>query len=162
MNAKATAIADTTCELDDLLTESQDLLEDLNSLLAESTKLHQAKTHQRQGKTLSTEQSELLEANHLAEQMQIWEAKQALAHFTDVGCSCGNHFRRFDGWYVLQEHKRQPGTIKLIRGDSPQKLPLAQFVTLEKVAYCHECLSNAQLPVVTKEHLPVLSTFAGA
>ena len=132
-------------------------LDDLDTLLEESTALHRAKKAKATGRKLTAEQSELLEANHLAEQMQVWEGVAAVAHFIHTTCSCGSEHRRFNAWYKLLQHRRQDSR-RLVRCDDHEGLPASQHITQERVGYCHECLSNAGLPVADlEEHLILAS-----
>ena len=136
-------------------------LDDLDALLEESTALHQAKKAKATGRKLTAEQSELLEANHLAEQMQVWEPIKAVAHFIHTTCSCGHSFRRFNAWYKLLEHRRQESS-RLVRCDDHEGLPSSRYVTKESVGYCNECLGNVGLPFADAEDLSILTSLGEA
>ena len=132
-------------------------LDDLDALLEESTALAGAKRAQRQGRKLSAEQNELLEANHLAEQMQVWKPVEAVAHFIHTTCSCGHESRRFNAWYKLLVHRRQESS-RLVRCDGHEGLPSSQHTTKEVVGYCHECLSAVGLPIANVKDLSMLTS----
>ena len=136
-------------------------LDDLDALLEESTALAGAKRAQKQGRKLTDEQSELLEANRLAEQMQVWEPVEAVAHFIHTTCSCGHEQRRFNSWYKLLEHRRQDSR-RLVRCDDHEGLPASQYVTREAVGYCHKCLGTAGLPFADAEDLSILTSLGEA
>lgn len=164
MKAKPDLISDLE-ELDELLAESTqageaddlDDLEDLDALLAESTTLAAAKRAQKQGRKLTPEQAEILESNHLAEQMQVWEPVEAIAHFIHTTCSCGHEFRRFNAWYKLLKHRRQDSR-RLVRCDDHEGLPASQHITQETVGYCSECLGNVGLPAADLEKHSILTS----
>ena len=153
-------------DLEDLVAESTrtvtastvEDLDDLDALLEESTAIASAKRAQKQGRKLTAEQSELLEANHLAEQMHVWEPVEAVAHFIHTTCSCGHEFRRFNAWYKLLQHRWQEGSARLVRTDDHEGLPSSQYITQEQVGYCHECLSTAGLPMQDAWNMPMLSS----
>ena len=132
-------------------------LDDLDALLEESTALAGAKRAQKQGRKLTAEQSELLEANHLAEQMQVWEGVEAVAHFIHTTCACGSEHRRFNAWYKLLEHRRQDSR-RLVRCDDHEGLPSSQHITHEQVGYCHECLGRVGLPKADLEEISMLTS----
>ena len=132
-------------------------LDDLDALLEESTALAGAKRAQKQGRKLTAEQNELLEANHLAEQMTVWKPVEAVAHFIHTTCSCGHEFRRFNAWYKLLEHRRQDSS-RLVRCDDHEGLPSSQYVTREAVGYCNECLGSVGLPFADAADLPMLTS----
>lgn len=132
-------------------------LDDLDSLLEESTALASAKRAQKQGRKLTAEQADILESNHLAEQMQVWEPLEAVAHFIHTTCSCGHEFRRFNAWYKLLKHRRQDSS-RLVRCDDHEGLPSSQHTTKEVVGYCHECLSTVGLPIANVEDLSMLTS----
>jgi hypothetical protein len=132
-------------------------LDDLDALLEESTALAGAKRAQKQGRKLTAEQADLLESNRLAEQMQVWEGVEAIAHFIHTTCSCGHEFRRFNSWYKLLEHRRQDSR-RLVRCDDHEGLPASQHITQEAVGYCHECLGNVGLPAADWGEHPMLAS----
>lgn len=132
-------------------------LDDLDSLLEESTALASAKRAQKQGRKLTAEQADILESNHLAEQMQVWEPVEAVAHFIHTTCSCGHESRRFNAWYKLLKHRRQDSS-RLVRCDDHEGLPSSQHTTKEVVGYCHECLSTVGLPIANVEDLSMLTS----
>lgn len=132
-------------------------LDDLDALLEESTALAGAKRAQKQGRKLTVEQAETLESNRLAEQMQVWEPVEAVAHFIHTTCSCGHEFRRFNSWYKLLEHRRQDSR-RLVRCDDHEGLPSSQYITQETVGYCHECLGNVGLPAADLEEHSMLAS----
>ena len=132
-------------------------LDDLDALLEESTALAGAKRAQKQGRKLAAGQAAILEANHLAEQMQVWESVEAVAHFIHTTCSCGHEFRRFNAWYKLLEHRRQDSS-RLVRCDDHEGLPSSQYVTREAVGYCNECLGAVGLPFADAEDLSILTS----
>ena len=132
-------------------------LDDLDALLEESTALAGAKRAQKQGRKLTDEQNELLEANRLAEQMQVWEPVEAVAHFIHTTCSCGHSFRRFNAWYKLLKHRRQDSS-RLVRCNDHEGLRSSQHITQETVGYCHECLGNVGLPATDLEEHPMLAS----
>lgn len=136
-------------------------LDDLDTLLEESTALAAAKRAQKQGRKLTAAQADILEANHLAEQMQVWEPVEAVAHFIHATCSCGHSFRRFNAWYKLLEHRRQDSR-RLVRCDDHEGLPASQHITQETVGYCHECLGNVGLPPANLEEHSVLTSLGEA
>lgn len=133
-------------DLEELMDESTrtvaatevDDLEDLDQLLEESTAIAKAKKDKAQGRKLTSEQNELLIANHLAAEANLWEAKEVYAHVVKSSCQCGNHFEDFRGWYQYQEQRRGGGR-RLIRCDDHDGLPAARYVTEEVTAYCHAC-----------------------
>jgi len=131
--------------------------DDLDALLEESTAIANAKRAQKQGRKLTAEQADILEANRLAEQMQVWEPVEAVAHFIHTTCFCGHEFRRFNAWYKLLEHRRQDSR-RLVRCDDHEGLPSSQYITQEQVGYCHECLSNVGLPPANLEEHSVLTS----
>ena len=131
-------------------------LDDLNALLEESTALAGAKRAQKQGRKLTAGQAAILESNHLAEQMQVWEPVEAVAHFIHTTCSCGHESRRFNAWYKLLEHRRQESS-RLVRCGDHEGLPSSQYVTREAVGYCNECLGAVGLPFADAEDLPMLT-----
>ena len=132
-------------------------LDDLDTLLEESTALASAKRAQKQGRKLTAEQNELLAANHIAEQMQVWEPVKAVAHFIHTTCSCGHESKRFSSWYKLLEHRKQASS-RLVRCDDHEGLPSSQYVTTEKVGYCNECLGAVGLPFTDAADLPMLTS----
>ena len=132
-------------------------LDDLDALLEESTALAGAKRAQKQGRKLTVEQAEILESNHLAEQMQVWEGVEAVAHFIHTTCSCGHEQRRFNSWYKLLEHRRQDSR-RLVRCDDHEGLPASQHITQKTVGYCHECLSGVGLPSADLEEHSMLTS----
>ena len=139
------------------LDQNFDDLEDLDALLEESTALASAKRAQKQGRKLTAEQNELLEANHLTEQMAVWEPVEAVAHFIHTTCSCGHEFRRFNAWYKLLTHRRQESS-RLVRCDDHEGLPSSQYVTREAVGYCNECLGAVGLPFADAKDLSILTS----
>ena len=152
-------------ELEELVAESTrtvtastvEDLDDLDSLLEESTALASAKRAQKQGRKLTAEQMDILDSNHLTEQMQVWEPVEAVAHFIHTTCSCGHEFRRFNAWYKLLTHRRQESS-RLVRCDDHEGLPSSQYTTKEVVGYCHECLSTAGLPLANVKDLSILTS----
>jgi len=136
-------------------------LDDLDALLEESTAIAGAKRAQKQGRKLTAEQNELLEANHLAEQMQVWESVEAVAHFIHTTCSCGHESRRFNAWYKLLTHRRQKSS-RLVRCDDHEGLPSSRYVTREAVGYCNECLGAVGLPFADAKDLPMLTSLGEA
>lgn len=132
-------------------------LDDLDALLEESTALADAKRAQKQGRKLTAEQNELLEANHLAEQMQVWEPVEAVAHFIHTTCSCGHESRRFNAWYKLLKHRRQDSR-RLVRCNDHEGLPASQHITQETVGYCSECLGGVGLPAADLEKHSMLTS----
>lgn len=132
-------------------------LDDLDALLEESTALAGAKRAQRQGRKLTAEQMGILDSNNLAEQMQVWEPVEAVAHFIHTTCSCGHAFRRFNAWYKLLKHRRQESS-RLVRCDGHEGLPSSQHTTKEVVGYCHECLSAVGLPIANVKDLSMLTS----
>lgn len=144
-----------------ITTSTVEDLDDLDALLEESTALASAKRAQKQGRKLTAEQNELLEANHLAEQTQVWEPVEAVAHFIHTTCSCGHEFRRFNAWYKLLTHRRQESS-RLVRCDDHEGLPSSQYTTQEKVGYCHECLGVVGLPFADAEGISMLTSLGEA
>lgn len=132
-------------------------LDDLDVLLEESTALAGAKRAQKQGRKLTAEQAEILESNHLTEQMQVWEGVEAVAHFIHTTCSCGHEQRRFNSWYKLLEHRRQDSR-RLVRCDDHEGLPASQHITQEAVGYCSECLGGVGLPAADLEKHSMLTS----
>lgn len=132
-------------------------LDDLDALLEESTALAGAKRAQKQGRKLTVEQADILESNHLAEQMQVWEGVEVVAHFIHTTCSCGHEQRRFNSWYKLLEHCRQDSR-RLVRCDDHEGLPASQHITQETVGYCSECLGGAGLPAADLEEHSMLTS----
>ena len=132
-------------------------LDDLDALLEESTALHQAKKAKASGRKLTVEQADILEANHLAEQMQVWEPIEAVAHFVHTTCSCGHEQRRFNSWYKLLEHRWQDSR-RLVRCDDHEGLPASRHITQETVGYCSECLGNVGLPAADLVKHPMLAS----
>lgn len=152
-------------DLEELVTESTrtvtastvEDLDDLDALLEESTAIASAKRAQKQGRKLTAEQADILESNRLAGQMQVWEPVEVVAHFIHTTCSCGHEFRRFNAWYKLLKHRRQDST-RLVRTNDHEGLPSSQYITQEKVGYCHECLGAVGLPFADAEDLPMLAS----
>ncbi len=142
-------VADASPEGDDF--------DDLEALLAESTKAAKAVRDRNQGRKLTVEQAELLEANRLAEQMQVWEGVEAIAHFVHTTCSCGHEQRRFNSWYKLLKHRRQDSR-RLVRCDDHEGLPASQYITQEAVGYCSECLGGVGLPAADLEKHSMLTS----
>lgn len=132
-------------------------LDDLDALLEESTALADAKRAQKQGRKLTAEQAEILESNHLAEQMQVWEPVEAIAHFVHTTCSCGHESRRFNAWYKLLRHRRQD-SARLVSCDDHEGLPSSQYITQEKVGVCDECLGAVGLPFADAKNLSILTS----
>lgn len=132
-------------------------LDDLDALLEESTALAGAKRAQKQGRKLTDEQADILESNRLAEQMQVWEGVEAIAHFIHTTCSCGHEQRRFNAWYKLLEHRRQDSR-RLVRCDDHEGLPASQYITQEAVGYCSECLGGVGLPAADLEEHSMLTS----
>lgn len=132
-------------------------LDDLDALLEESTALAGAKRAQRQGRKLTAEQMGILDSNNLAEQMQVWEPVEVVAHFIHTTCSCGHESRRFNAWYKLLKHRRQESS-RLVRCDGHEGLPSSQHTTKEVVGYCHECLSAVGLPIANVKDLSMLTS----
>ena len=132
-------------------------LDDLDALLEESTALAGAKRAQKQGRKLTAAQADILESNHLAEQMQVWEPVEAVAHFIHTTCSCGHESRRFNAWYKLLEHRRQESS-RLVRCDDHEGLPASQHITQEAVGYCSECLGSVGLPAADLEEHSMLTS----
>lgn len=132
-------------------------LDDLDALLEESTAIADAKRAQKQGRKLTAEQADILESNRLAEQMQVWEPVEAIAHFVHTTCSCGHESRRFNAWYKLLKHRRQD-SARLVGCDDHEGLPASRYITQEKVGYCNECLGTVGLPFADVEDLSILTS----
>lgn len=132
-------------------------LDDLDVLLEESTAIADAKRAQKQGRKLTAGQADILESNRLAEQMQVWEPVEVVAHFIHTTCSCGHESRRFNAWYKLLKHRRQD-SARLVSCDDHEGLPASQYVTREAVDYCHECLGAVGLPLANTADLPILTS----
>lgn len=132
-------------------------LDDLDALLEESTALADAKRAQKQGRKLTAEQADILESNRLAEETQVWEPVEAVAHFIHTTCSCGHESRRFSAWYKLLKHRRQDSS-RLVCCDDHEGLPASQYVTREAVGYCNECLGAVGLPFADAEDLSILTS----
>lgn len=114
---------------------------DLDDLLEESTSLASARRAAKQGRKLTLEQAEILEANQLAEEMELWQPEAVYAHIVDTACSCGNHFQDFRGWYALEVRKNGRGQ-RLVRRDDHGDLPAMQYTTEAQVGWCHACASQ--------------------
>lgn len=139
---------------------NNELLE-LDDLLSESVEIAQARRAAKTGKRLTQEQAELLEANQLAIDREVWTDVLAVAHFVEVECACGEAHRKFGGWYVLQQHKRWGASRKLVRAGDHRGLPMHQYSTQELVSFCAQCL-HATMPVISQAELPMLSAFGEA
>lgn len=128
----------------------------LDALLGESVKLSDARKAAKTGRKLSAEQSDLLEANRLAEAVNIWQDQEVYAHVTHTSCSCGNHFQVFGGWYKYQTQRRGNGR-RLIRAEDHEDLPAGQYNTEATVAWCHACAPTG-LPGASALDLDLLAT----
>ena len=131
-------------------------LSDLDTLLEESTALASARKAQRQGRKLTAEQSDLLESNRLAAEINQWQGQAVYAHIVRTSCECGNHYNDFRGWYHY-ETQHKGGGRRLIRKDSPEGLPASQYVTEAITPYCPACAPQG-LPTATLEDLDILSS----
>ena len=129
-------------------------LSDLDTLLEESTALASARKAQRQGRKLTAEQSDLLESNRLAAEINQWQGQAVYAHIVRTSCECGNHYNDFRGWYHY-ETQREGGGRRLIRKDSREGLPASQYVTEAITPYCPACAPQG-LPTATPDDLDIL------
>lgn len=129
-------------------------LSDLDTLLEESTAIAQARKARRQGRKLTAEQSDLLESNRLAAEINQWQGKAVYAHIVRTSCKCGNHFDDFRGWYHY-ETQRKGGGRRLIRKDCREGLPASQYVTEAVTPYCPACAPQG-LPTATLDDLDIL------
>ena len=131
-------------------------LSDLDTLLEESTALASARKAQRQGRKLTVEQSDLLESNRLAAEINQWQGQAVYAHIVRTSCQCGHHYDDFRGWYHF-ETQRKGGGRRLLRKDCHEGLPASQYVTEAVVPYCHACAPQG-LPTATLEDLDILGS----
>lgn len=122
--------------------QSQVELDDLDSLLSESVELADARRQAKKGGKLTQDQIELLDANKLAEEMQLWQDVAMFAHLTESLCDCGNCFKDFNGWYKLQRRrgKQSERLIKVDETDS--SLESKQYLTYALVSHCYECVED--------------------
>ena len=129
-------------------------LSDLDTLLKESTAIAQARKARRQGRKLTAEQSDLLESNRLAAEINQWQGQAVYAHIVRTSCECGNHYNDFRGWYHY-ETQRKGGGRRLIRKDCREGLPASQYVTEAVTPYCPACAPQG-LPTATLDDLDIL------
>ena len=134
--------------------------DDLDSLLNESVTLQSAVRAQRQGRRLNEAQSEALEANRLATEVEVWVSKECYAHIVRTSCQCGNHFEAFRGWYHYQE-QRKGGATRLVCLDDHQGIPAAQYVTEQTVQWCAHCAAEG-LEQATEADNALLATLGEA
>ena len=132
-------------------------LDDLDALLEESTALAGAKRAKAQGRKLTQPQSELLEANRLAAEAELWLNQHYYAHITVNECKCGWVWQDFAGWYAAQE-QRNKLSRRLVRVTEPG-FPRSQYVTYHKTAECPHCLVG--LPVATPAQNELLCRLGG-
>ena len=163
-NAKGEGMDSSFDDLEELLDEESrtitaaevEDLSDLDQLLDESTALASARKAQRQGRKLTAEQSDLLESNRLAAEINQWQGQAVYAHIVRTSCECGNHYNDFRGWYHY-ETQRKGGGRRLIRKDCREGLPASQYVTEAITSYCPACAPQG-LPTATLEDLDILSS----
>ena len=135
-------------------------LSDLDTLLEESTALASVRKARRQGRKLTAEQSDLLESNRLAAEINQWQGQAVYAHIVRTSCECGNHYDDFRGWYHY-ETQRKGGGRRLIRKDCPEGLPASQYITEAVVEYCAACAVRG-LPVAGLANCDLLGTLGEA
>lgn len=130
---------------------------DLDSLLTESVKLADARKAAKKGAKLTAEQQELIDNNRLAEEMQLWQDIAVYAHMQESLCDCGNCYKDFQGFYLLQR-RRFGKSDRLIRVDSPvEGLEVRKFLTYALSDHCYECV-DAFFPDTSPADCSLLSS----
>ena len=126
-------------------------LDDLDALLEESTTLAGAKRAKAQGRKLTQGQSELLEANRLAAEAELWITQAYYAHVTVNECVCGHMWHDFAGWYAAQGQRNKTAR-RLVRVATPEgSQPREQYISSHRHTACSVCL--ADLPFAEPDDL---------
>ena len=131
---------------------------DLDELLTESVQLADAKRAKATGRKLTAEQSELLAANSLAEELELWEDLEVYAVVAEVHCDCGACSQQFRGWFVAQERIRGGKGRRLVRQEDHGGLPASVYRIREETLWCVECLMKEELPTSSPEDFDLLES----
>lgn len=131
---------------------------DLDDLLTESVQLADAKRAKATGRKLTAEQSEILAANALAEELELWEDQEVFALVAEVQCNCGACSQQFRGWFVAQERIRGGKGRRLVRQEDHGGLPASVYRIREEAIWCVECLGKEGLPFAAPEDFPPLES----
>lgn len=137
-----------------------DLDLDLDSLLTESVKLADARKAAKKGAKLSAEQQALLETNRIAEEMELWLDVAVYAHMQESLCNCGNCYKDFQGFYLLQR-RRFGKADRLLRIDTPPEgLEVWKFETYQLSSHCYECVEAifSDAPEASPQNCQILSS----
>jgi hypothetical protein len=133
-----------------------DDFDDLEQLLAGAVKAAEAKKTLKSLKRtkIGTLTEEDIQALANANEALTWDDESAIARFIETHCLCGSSTRRFDGWFIVSQHRRDASARRYRRSEDHEGLPAWRYVTLEEVGGCCECLQLDELPLATEEDLP--------
>lgn len=136
------------------MTAILDDFDELNDLLADSLKLADARKAVKRAKANNgIVAPELADIAAAAEAALRWTPQAAVARFVEEHCNCGASHRRFDGWFILSQHRQDQSARRLVRSDSHENLPAWHYVAEEVVSECAECLDSQELPLATPDFL---------
>lgn len=121
--------------------------EDLDALLAEAVEVAEARKIARKAGTKTP--AAVAAIVREADVELAWEPQFSIARFIESHCDCGHSHRRFDGWFIVSSHRRDPYARRYVRSDDHQNLPAWQYVAEEATEECAECLSSEALPLAT-------------
>lgn len=131
-----------------------DELDDLNALLGEAVQIAAARKAVRRGATTGAKvDPAMADLAAMAEAALRWTPQAAVARFVEEHCACGASHKRFDGWFILSQHRTDPSARRFARSDSHEDLPSWHYVALQEVTYCAECVESEALPLATPDFL---------
>jgi hypothetical protein len=133
--------------------EAPDDFSELDALLAGAVKLAEARKQARKPRSTVTGSltPEDIEQLAHANDLLTWEDEYAVARFVESHCLCGSSHTRFDGWFIVSQHRRDASARRFRRNGGHEGLPAWKTVVAEETAECAECLSNCDLPLATSE-----------
>ena len=148
---------DQLSQLDELEPEEAHPTSDLDSLddlLNEAVTIAEARKQTRRtvNGTKNVDPA-LLDIARAADAAMLWKPEYAVAHFVEEHCSCGASHKRFDGWFIVSSHHREPHARRFLRTDGHQDLPTWQYITERDLEFCAECVSEFALPLATLDLL---------
>ncbi len=126
---------------------------DLDSLLSEAITLADARKAVRKSAGKRQIDPALADIVQAADAALTWLPEYTVARFAETHCTCGASHRRFDGWFVVSQHRRDPHARRFVRSDSHHDLPAWQYTAVEEVDFCGECVSEFALPHATIDQL---------
>lgn len=131
-----------------------DELDDLNALLGEAVQIAAARKAVRRGATTGAKvDPAMADLAAMAEAALRWTPQAAVARFVEEHCACGASHKRFDGWFILSQHRTDPSARRFVRAESHEDLPAWHYVALVEVTYCAECVESEALPLATPDFL---------